>query len=66
MEGRHDHPKLKMNYPTVGVPKPGLTYNFTRVEDKDLIHFDQEANELFKPYNVDRYILRIRTASIPG
>lgn len=51
---RHDHPNLSFNYSTMGVPIPGNTFNFTRVEDKDLATFDEEVNRLLKPYNVRR------------
>lgn len=38
-------------YPTVGIPIPGTKYNSTPVSRSDLDQFDNEINELLKPYN---------------
>ena len=36
----HKHEELTFKYPTVGIPIPGNTYNFTKVAEKDLAKFD--------------------------
>ena len=59
----HRHDDETFSYPTVGVPVPGKKYNNTKVEPKDLEAFDNEINELFKPYNVSTKISRTPTAS---
>lgn len=62
----HKHNGLSFDYPTMGVPVPGQTYNATPVESGDLAVFDQTINNLFKPYNVLRPLLRTPTASLHG
>ena len=48
----------------MGIPVPGKSYNNTIVERKDLDIFDEEINQLFKPYNVKMPIFRIQTANL--
>lgn len=43
---------MTFGYPTIGIPVPGNTFNFTKVQDKDLITFDEEVNRLLQPFNV--------------
>ena len=42
---------MVFDYPTVGIPIPGNTYNSTRVSSQDIDAFDQEINRMLKPYN---------------
>ena len=64
--GNHRHDDDTFSFATVGIPVPGRKYNATRVEPKDLEAFDNEINELFKPYNVSAVRLRTPTASSRG
>lgn len=59
--------QLIFDYPTVGIPIPGKTYNGTPVSPKDLDEYDQQVNELLKPYNdTDCSIERVGDASNDG
>ena len=40
------------SYATVGMPEPGKQFNSTRVAVDDLAAFDNELNNILKPYNV--------------
>lgn len=62
----HDTVDATFPYRTMGIPKPGDKFNFTRVPQDKLYEYDTKFMELFQPYNVLTSLFRIQTASMPG
>ena len=60
---RLDRTKMTFDYPTMGIPKPGDSFDFRDMGSEEVYEYERQIAEWLRPYNVSMEVGRTQTVS---